>query len=286
MENLNIEQFNPTVIELTKMAEEYKNLSIVNVEDREGYNRVHEARMKLVRTRIDITKKGKELREDANKFSKAVIAREKELVGLIEPVEKELERKQEEIDNEKERIKRVTLIPERIQKLLEIGESVPEKELLDMSIDDFSKFYNDRKEAYLLRKEEEQKAEQAKIALEIARKEAEILAERNRIEEEKRKIEEEKNREFQEKERQLQLEIARKEAEERGKRLEAERIEREKNEKEEKEIKERAEIEKKEKYQAFLEYHGANSENFDECFYTVRKNNQIILYKRLGSFDI
>jgi hypothetical protein len=70
-----------------------------------GYQQCHAARMSLKNTRIAIQKTGKEARDDAVKFQKAVIGKEKELVDLIEPEEKRLAELQDEVDKAKEREK-------------------------------------------------------------------------------------------------------------------------------------------------------------------------------------
>jgi hypothetical protein len=47
--------------------------------------------MALKSTRVEIQKRGKDAREEATKFSKAVIAKEQELIGVIEPEESRLQ---------------------------------------------------------------------------------------------------------------------------------------------------------------------------------------------------
>lgn len=68
-----------------------------------GYTQCHAARMRLKAARVELTKEGKEVRDDAVKFQKGVIALEKELVDLIEPEEKRLEAIQTEHDTRVER---------------------------------------------------------------------------------------------------------------------------------------------------------------------------------------
>jgi len=269
MQTLDIEKFNPTVAELNALATQYRNLAIAGVEDKEGYERVHKARMELVRTRGDITRAGKALRDDANKFSKAVIEKEKELVGIIEPVEKDLKAKQEAIDEEKERARRVVLLPDRRAKLAEIGEIVSDDDLLGMSVEDFSVFFNSRKELYL------------------ERKEATLRAEEQRMAEEKRLVEEAKLAEQHAKEREAELEQARKEATEKAEREAVVRAEQEAKAKAEREAEEQAKLEKNKKYKAFLDKHGVTADNQASGeFFVAKSQDGFVLYQRVASIKI
>lgn len=71
---------------------------IVSITNGAGYSEAQSARMKLKNTRVEIEKRGKAAREDATAFSKAVIAKEKELVGVIAPEEDRLQSLQDEWD--------------------------------------------------------------------------------------------------------------------------------------------------------------------------------------------
>lgn len=70
-----------------------------------SYQECHAARMALKTTRVDIEKTGKEARDEAIKYQKAVIAAEKELIALIEPEEARLKELQDAEDQRKERAK-------------------------------------------------------------------------------------------------------------------------------------------------------------------------------------
>lgn len=71
---------------------------IVGITSGAGYAEAQSARMKLKSTRVEIEKRGKAAREDATAFSKAVIAKEKELIGVIVPEEDRLQSLQDEWD--------------------------------------------------------------------------------------------------------------------------------------------------------------------------------------------
>jgi len=71
---------------------------IVSITNGAGYSEAQSARMKLKNTRVEIEKRGKAAREDATQFSKAVIAKEKELVAVIGFEEDRLQALQDEWD--------------------------------------------------------------------------------------------------------------------------------------------------------------------------------------------
>lgn len=87
-------------IELTALAESTKD--IVAVIDKAGRKQVHNAAMVLVKRKTGIKDAGEGAREDANKFSKAVIAEQKALTSIIEPEETRLLALRDAFDAEEE----------------------------------------------------------------------------------------------------------------------------------------------------------------------------------------
>jgi hypothetical protein len=74
--------------ELTELAA--KSKSITEITNKDGRTECHAAAMVAKDARVTIEKAGKAAREDATAFSKAVIAEEQRLVGLIAPEERRL----------------------------------------------------------------------------------------------------------------------------------------------------------------------------------------------------
>jgi len=74
--------------ELIELAS--KSKAIVTITNDGGRNECHRAAMVAKEARINVEKAGKAAREDATVFSKAVIAEEQRLVGLIAPEERRL----------------------------------------------------------------------------------------------------------------------------------------------------------------------------------------------------
>jgi hypothetical protein len=64
---------------------------IVAITNAAGRDQASAARTALVRTRTEIARRGKEARDDANAFAKAVIAAEKELIAITTPEEERLD---------------------------------------------------------------------------------------------------------------------------------------------------------------------------------------------------
>ncbi len=107
-------QSTKTEQDITALVTQLKTVKVVNSPD--GRDQAHALAMTATRARTTIEKAGKAARDDATKFSKAVIAEQGRLIALIEPEEKrvkalrdawdqaEAERKEAEAKKERERI--------------------------------------------------------------------------------------------------------------------------------------------------------------------------------------
>lgn len=73
-----------------------ESVDIKVVTNSAGFSEAQSARMKLRTARVNLEKLGKAAREDAQEFSKAVIAKQKEYIGIIEPEETRLQQIQDE----------------------------------------------------------------------------------------------------------------------------------------------------------------------------------------------
>ena len=102
--------------QLTELAA--ASAGIIEITNKAGYDECHAKRMVLKNKRVEIGKTGKTAREDATKFSQAVIAAEKELIGIISPEEDRLQALQQAWDDarEAERAEAARVEAERIQK--------------------------------------------------------------------------------------------------------------------------------------------------------------------------
>lgn len=180
MENLNIEQFNPTLAELTWLADKYRWLKINGVDDKHWYEIVKSARLDLKEKRVAITKTGKQMREQAIVFQKAVISKEKELVAIIEEVEKDLQAQEDAVNLEKDMIKRRKDLPERVDRLIAVETEMLENDILRMDDKQFDLFVAQKKEEMVERQRIANEAEKKKLddeRLELQRKQDLIDAE-------------------------------------------------------------------------------------------------------------
>ena len=91
-------------IHLSDLAKQHAD--IIQVSNKAGRDQVHGAAMALRHERTCIAVAGKQARDDANAFSKAVIAEEKRLTAIVEPEEKRLIALRDAWDEEQARIKR------------------------------------------------------------------------------------------------------------------------------------------------------------------------------------
>lgn len=73
--------------ELSALAAQYQHLASISISDRTTRDQVHGAAMTLKRARTAVERRAKEVRDDSTKFSKAVIATEKSLIAIVEPLE-------------------------------------------------------------------------------------------------------------------------------------------------------------------------------------------------------
>lgn len=254
-DQFSLEKFSPAKAEVMKVIEQAKKTDLTNIEQ------VHDNRIALRDLRVDITKRGKELRANALQFQKDVIAKENELVALVTPEEERLEAIEAEAKLKKQMESRREELPSRKAALATIGDaiSILDEELLKLDDNEFNAYRLVRIEAKLAadRKAHEDKklAEEAEAR---AKADAEARAQREknaaeeaRLANERREIEKEKARLQGAGEQRLKEEAARK-AEAERKEAEA-RAETARKEAEAKaKVEAEAKVAAEEKFQAYL----------------------------------
>lgn len=169
MENLSLDKFNPGKAELTKLADKYRSIKIKGIDDTAGYEQASDAIKELVKVRRQIELAGKEYRAEALSFQRSVISLEKDLVEIIDPLEKDLKNQKATVDHQREMARRMKFLPHRKQVLAEIEfEAIREaydsgalpdefitdlcptdEQIMQMDDDCFSEFVLDRKKAVL-----------------------------------------------------------------------------------------------------------------------------------------
>jgi type IV secretory pathway VirB10-like protein len=277
---LNIAKFDPLKAEVTKLVENIKNTVIVQPGDITGYELMKENKKVLQKKRVDITKDLKSEREGALAFQKAIIATEKELLAIIEPVENELDEKINAIDEIERREQRKALLPERLEKCKSIELEVTEELLLSLDEKSFATMFVELQNKYLLEKQAKIDAENKRIADEKLAEEQKKKHEediKKAAEEAGKKAKEETEAKAAKEKQDLIDEQNRKEKqrlldEAKAKKDEADRIAAEKAEQEK--------MEKQKKYKKFL----ADNDYNETTDLLDRKDNKIILYRKVGEF--
>lgn len=259
-----LKSFDYTSAELQELVEEYSWLSIESIEDKPWYDAVKQARLDLRNKRTTIEKTGKAMRDEANAFNKSVLAREKELIGIVEPLENILKQEEEKFEKLIEIEKRKQRLPERRQRLEEIGLEVDDADILKMEDVDFDNFVN-RKAAEKLAADR-QALEDEKAA---------VAAEKKKVEDEKAAIA-----------RKEEIELAQKEAAEKSRIETEDRLKREAEDAERKKQEEMAKNEANKKYKARLLKHGCTDENKEDYFVSTKDGKTHILYKKIDSFTL
>lgn len=107
--NNEIKKYNVADAKLAELKQEFGDLKISDVEDKEGYKKVTEAIAILRPLRTGVEKKRKELNEVPIAYKKAVDDEAKRLTALIEEIENPLKEQKDFIDAEKERIKQAEI---------------------------------------------------------------------------------------------------------------------------------------------------------------------------------
>jgi hypothetical protein len=170
---------------LAQYRKEFLPLTIKGLDDVEGYEAVHEARLFIKGERVNVEKKRVELKASALEYGRAVDAEAKRITVAIEEVENHLIAEQKRIDDDKARIKfekeQREKLPERLAKLAELDATMSEEELLKMDGPTFMGVLN----TFLSAKLEKQRLEQEE-------RDRQQRAEAERIEAEKKAIEQEK----------------------------------------------------------------------------------------------
>lgn len=282
MDTTNIEKFDPTTKELNEMVAVSKSIT----EQSEPLV-IRTMRLDLKNARVSITKKGKELREEAIAYQKAVIAKEKELIGIIEPEEERLAGIEEIAKKRKEAEDRVHLIPMRRAMLVEkeITTEFSDEELCAFDTNEFVAFVNN----LVSIQNENKRIALEKMQAEIREAQEKIAREKEMKEREEKAREEEKaNAEKRLKEAQEEADRRVKEAEARAK-AEALALEARKKAEAEAEAKriaeEKAKREADEKYKKWLADNGATP---DVTGWIALKDpygkNEMVLYKEVSRY--
>lgn len=206
-----IKRFDITEAVIEQMKTDFTPLQIDGIEDREGYKKVHEARMLVKEKRCEVERRRKVLKAPFLDAGEKIDMEAKRITKLLEPIEDELEAKEKAIDEERERIKEQERKKEeeRVQALFEklqsVGAYLDPGVIKEMTEEGFENYYQARKadheKAEAERKRIEKEAEEKRKTEELARKQeaeklakekAELEAEKKRLADERAKLDAEK----------------------------------------------------------------------------------------------
>lgn len=99
-----IVKFNVTDAALSKYEADYMPLSISGIDDKDGYQKVYEARIEIKTKKSEVEKKRKELKSPVLDLGKAIDKEAKRIAARLLPIEEHLKAEQSKIDVIKEEI--------------------------------------------------------------------------------------------------------------------------------------------------------------------------------------
>jgi len=102
---MDLTKFNVADAAIATMAAQYLPLTIADVNDTQGADTVHKARMVVKSHRVDVEKTRKALKADALEYGRAVDAEAKRITGLLEPIEDHLSKQEAAYEAAKEEIR-------------------------------------------------------------------------------------------------------------------------------------------------------------------------------------
>ena len=174
-------KFSALASELTALAKQYQGLMIQGIEDKSGYQAVHEARIAVRDKRISVEKTRKTIKEEALQWGRAVDSEAKRLMAILEPVEAHLTKQEDAIDAERQRIKdaeaaaRKAVVQGRVDALKQLGTAAWFGEVETWSDTEFQMRLEAAKQEADRREKEAAEAERNRIEA-AARREAEEKA--------------------------------------------------------------------------------------------------------------
>ncbi len=126
-----IVKYNITDAAMAEMSNLYMSLVVADLEDKEGFDAVHDARMVVKGHRVSVVKQAKVLNSDALAYQRKVNSEKKRIVALLEPIESHLQTEEDKVINEQKRIraeedeKERVIIQGRVDDLSKYGVTLP-----------------------------------------------------------------------------------------------------------------------------------------------------------------
>lgn len=193
-----VKLFDLTEAAIAELDKRFSGLTIRDIDDKEGYKVVREARLIMKGYRVDVDKRRKELNEEALAHQKRINAEAKKITDKLVPIETYLSNQEEAYENKLAEIKRAEQAKieakkqERTDKMISVGFTFngriffkknlthPVDQIHNASDEGFMCFFNDQEAKYKAEQEAKRIAEE-----EQAKLEAELQVQRD---EENRKL--------------------------------------------------------------------------------------------------
>jgi hypothetical protein len=274
----------PKKMELEALVGMCRGLVINGIDDKDTYKLVDEYRKKLVKARTGVIAIGDELKEEAKNWVKAVNEKVKDLVEIVQPVEKQLASNLAAIDQAKEMADRKAMIPVRKEDLLKVGVEATDEFLMEMDSTKYNSYLKLSTENYLAAQakqiaDQEAKLKAAQDAI-VKQQEALDRAAKAKVEEEERL---KKQHEFEMARAQEDAEIkAKQEVEDALRRERAAELLNEAAK--EADARKQAQLESRAKYNDWLKVNGYEPGSLE--WYLGRDGNIVRLYKQVAEIDL
>lgn len=146
-----LEIFESRKADLTELAGKAAGLKVSGIDDTETLKQVSTIRKTLKAQRVSIEKEGKSMRDPLTAISKHISTKEKELVNIIEPTERELQAQEKWVEDEKEKIRKEAeekerqRVQARIDQLAQYGYQIDIAHVQSLSDDDFAGIVDEAK---------------------------------------------------------------------------------------------------------------------------------------------
>jgi hypothetical protein len=99
-------EFNVTDAAIQTMKQEFMGLQIIGVDDKEGFEVVHNSRMIVKNKRIEVEKTRKALNENALSWQRKVNSEAKRITELLAPIEEHLQEQEATYEAEREKVRK------------------------------------------------------------------------------------------------------------------------------------------------------------------------------------
>lgn len=100
-----LQKYNITDAAISQLRDKYLALVVKDCADKKGYERVHEARMDIVKRRTSVEKTRKDLKAESLEYGRRVDAEAKRITALLEPIEAHLTDQEKIVTDELARLK-------------------------------------------------------------------------------------------------------------------------------------------------------------------------------------